>query len=470
MSNFPYNSQLDAFELFHLVQEEDALHSPSPRRSHALEALGHALSGSLGSAISNAALYPVDLIITRLQIQRQLRKDQSTPSQDEYKGFVDGVQKIYHNEGGISGLYTGILQDTGKTIADAFLFFLIYSFLRDRRIARHARLNAGKKVSLPALEELGVGFVAGSVTKLATTPIATIVTRKQAAAFMSTESQATEGQGTASQTPLRTTPTARQIARDILDEKGPLGFWSGYSASLVLTLNPSITFFLFETLKKILLPRDRRQNPPPSLTFLLSAVSKACASSLTYPFSLAKARLQAGGASSAHEERDEQKVVGQDFERKGTRKAARATIFSTVLAIAQTEGPQALYEGLHVEVLRAFFSHGITMLVKQFIQRLLVRAYYLLSVILGRYKRRRHAAAKRLSDKAKASVEYYNLAMARASQKIEEAGSSVRRKANETAEFVGEYVQEDEELGERWKELYGTVGLSRWFDKISDER
>ncbi|EXJ53913.1 hypothetical protein A1O7_09249 [Cladophialophora yegresii CBS 114405] len=468
MSNFPYNSQLDAFELFHLVQEQDALPSPRPRRSQALEALGHALSGSLGSAISNAALYPVDLIITRLQIQRQLRKDQATPSQDEYKGFVDGVQKIYHNEGGLSGLYTGLLQDTGKTIADAFLFFLIYSFLRDRGIARHARLNAGKKVELPALEELGVGFVAGSLTKLATTPIATIVTRKQAAAFMSTSTESQTGEG--QQTQSRSTPTARQIAQDILDEKGPLGFWSGYSASLVLTLNPSITFFLFETLKKILLPRDRRQNPPPSLTFLFSAVSKACASSLTYPFSLAKARLQAGGVSSAHEERDEKKVVGQDFGRKGTQKAARATIFSTVLAIAQTEGPQALYEGLHVEVLRAFFSHGITMLVKQFIQRLLVRAYYLLSIILGRYKRRRNAAAKRLSDKAKASVEYYNLAMARAGQKIEEAGASVRRKANETAEFVGEYVQEDEELGEKWKELYGTVGLSRWFDKISDER
>jgi hypothetical protein len=455
----------DAFELFHLVQEEDALPSPTSRRSHALEALGHALSGSLGSAISNAALYPVDLVITRLQIQRQLRRDQATPSQEEYKGFVDGVRKIYHNEGGISGLYTGILQDTGKTIADAFFFFLIYSFLRDRRIARHARLNAGKKAGLPALEELGVGFVAGSLTKLATTPIANIVTRKQAAALISTHSQATDGQSTSLQT-----PSARQIAQDILDEKGPLGFWSGYSASLVLTLNPSITFFLFESLKKILVRRDRRQNPPPTLTFLLSAISKACASSLTYPFSLAKTRLQAGGASSAHEERDEKEVVGRDFGHKGTRKAARATIFSTVLTIAQTEGPLALYEGLHVEVLRAFFSHGITMLVKQFIQRLLVRAYYLLSIILGRYKRRRNAAAKRLSEKAKASVEYYNLAMARASQKIEEAGSTVRRKANETAEFVGEYVEEDEELGEGWKELYGAVGLSRWFDKISDER
>jgi hypothetical protein len=34
---------------------------------------------------------------------------------------------------------------------------------------------------------------------------------------------------------------------------------------------------------------------------------------------------------------------------------------------------------------------------------------------------------------------------------------------------VGEYVLEDEELGDKWKELYG-IGLAKWFDKGSDER
>jgi len=460
MSSFPYNSQLDAFELYHIVQEADTRPLPGAGTSHVAKALGDALSGSLGSAVSNALLYPVDLIITRLQIQRQLRKDQSLPGQDEYKGFLDAVQKIYHNEGGIPGLYTGLLQDSGKTIADAFFFFLIYSFLRDRRVARHSKLNGGKKSSLPALEELGVGFIAGSLTKLATTPIANIVTRKQAAAMMQAQGQNESYKS----------PSTRSIVQSILDDKGPLGFWSGYSASLVLTLNPSITFFLFETLKRLTLPRAQRQNPPPSLTFLLSAISKATASSITYPFSLAKARLQAGGTSSQNEESDEKEVVDADFKYKETRKAARTTIFSSVLSIAQTEGVSALYEGLHVEVVRAFFSHGMTMLVKQGIQHLLVRTYYLLSIILGRYKRRRNASAKRMAEKARTSVEYYNLAMARASEKLEVAGQSVRQKAFETAEFVGEYVPEgDEAVGEQWKELYGE-GLARWFDRSSDER
>lgn len=329
-------------------------------------------------------------------------------------------------------------------MADSFLFFLCYSFLRDRRLA--ARGNAK---SLPALEELGVGFVAGGLTKLATSPIANIVTRKQAAALLAARDSDDDN------TEIKV-PSARQIAQDIMQEKGITGFWSGYSASLVLTLNPSITFFLFEMLKKVFLPRHRRDNPPKSLTFLLSALSKSCASFITYPFSLAKARLQAG---AKHEDHDEQEAVGGDVESEQGLKAAKATVFSTVLTVAQTEGVSALYEGLQVELVRAFFSHGMTMVAKQVIRRFLVKAYYVISILLGRYKRK--MGSKRLAERARSSVEYYNLAMARASERIEEASKAVKQKANETAEFVGEYVEE--EAGE-WRDLYGTTGLARWLD------
>ncbi|KEF52086.1 uncharacterized protein A1O9_11712 [Exophiala aquamarina CBS 119918] len=457
MSN-SYDSQLDAFELYHRQRASEP-DKPRPRqdaasKGSALEALGHGIAGSAGAALSSAALYPIDLIITRLQLQRQLRSDQSRPGEGEYKSFLDAIEKIYKNEGGVAGLYTGILQDTGKTVADSFLFFLGYSFLRERRLAARAHGNAKAK-SLPALEELGVGFVAGCLTKLATTPIANIVTRKQAAVLLAAKaSNNNESDGLK-------VPSARQIAQDIMQEKGITGFWSGYSASLVLTLNPSITFFLFETLKRLLLPRHRRDNPPASLTFLLSALSKSCASSITYPFSLAKARLQAG---AKREDPDEEEVVDRDVASEKGRRAARASVFSTVLTVAQTEGVTALYEGLQVEVVRAFFSHGMTMVVKQIIQRFLVKAYYIISIILGRYKRKL-GGSRRLAERARSSVEYYNLAMARASERIEEAGLAVKQKANETAEFVGEYVEE--EAGE-WRDLYGTTGLARWLDSGRD--
>ena len=426
-----YNSQLDAFELHHLIQEQ----SSSLLSGHLLQSLGHALSGSIGASVSNVITYPLDLIITRLQIQRQLKKH-NDDGNEEYKGVEDAARRIYNDEGGVKGFYTGVVQDTVKTIADSFLFFLLYSFLRERRLRR----LGGDAKGLHALEELGVGFVAGAVTKAATTPIANVVTRKQAAAL--TADPGADGE------------TTQQIINQIREEKGIAGFWSGYSASLILTLNPSLTFFLFEMLKRVTIPRRRRGNPPAAMTFLLSASSKSIASAVTYPFSLAKSRLQVGGKK---ESQDEDESVQKDMKGVKRREAVRETIFSTLFTIIEREGWTNLYEGLPLEMFKGFFSHGITMLVKQGMQRVLVRLYYILSVVLGRYKRK--ASGKRLQQRSRENVEYYNLGMARAADRIEQGVNLVKGKANETAEFIGEYVPEE---GTDWKELYGTVGLSKW--------
>jgi hypothetical protein len=468
----------DAFVLYHKAQEAQSESESflSPNRT-ALPALGHAIAGSTGAAISNLCTYPLELIITRLQIQRQLRKDGSTPSDFEYSSLRDAAQKIYSNDGGLAGFYTGVLQDTGKTIADSFFFFLAYNFLRSRRIA--ARSDGSSKAVLPAIEELTVGFMAGSFTKLLTTPIANIVTRKQASAMTSAKPE-----GPAKE------PTTSQIAHDILDKKGILGFWSGYSASLILTLNPSLTFFLFQTFKR-LLPRSQRNNPPAVATFFMAAFSKACASALTYPFSLAKSRAQAGGKE---EEESEKKNLDKDIKDasggalpggRKQRAAAQSTIFSTLLEIAQNEGYQGLYEGLHLEIAKGFLSHGITMIVKQAVHKLIVQAYYVLAIIISRYRSRADPEALAQSARQR-SYEYYDLARARAAERVAAAKEQMREaqksasglmdsvtggvqgavssamdRANETAELVGDYVEEETE---EWRSLYGT-GLAKWFDE-----
>ena len=327
-----------------------------------------------------------------------------------------------------------------KTIADSFLFFLLYNFLRERRIRQ---LGDASKGQLRALEELSVGFMAGAVTKLVTTPVANVVTRTQVRSMTDSPSQNASGKKSG----------AREIAQEIMNEKGIRGFWSGYSASLILTLNPSLTFMMFEMLKRVTLRRDKREKPPPWMTFLLSALSKMVASSVTYPFSLAKSRLQVGGKKENKEEKQEvEKDVGG---RKG--RMLEDTIFGTILSIIEREGWSSLYEGLGLELTKGFFSHGITMAVKQGIQRLLVKLYYLMSIIFGRYRRK--LSGKRLRERARENVEYYNLGMARAADKIESMVEGARQRANETAELVGEYVEED---SEEWRDLYGTVGLAKW--------
>lgn len=64
--------------------------------------------------------------------------------------MFDAAEKIYNKEGGLTALYAGVLQDTGKSIADSFLFFLFYNFFRQSRIQK----AGGSSKSLPVLDEL----------------------------------------------------------------------------------------------------------------------------------------------------------------------------------------------------------------------------------------------------------------------------------------------------------------------------
>ncbi|KAL9603511.1 MAG: hypothetical protein Q9179_002181 [Wetmoreana sp. 5 TL-2023] len=355
----------DAFDLYHQVHEVEG-----PKKflgGPALPALGHATAGSTGAAISNLVTYPLALIVTRLQIQRSLRDDSPGHAEDGYRSLQDAVTKIYKREGGLVGFYVGVIPDTVKTVADAFLFFLAYNYLRHARL----RARAGASKLLPIADELSVGFVAGAFAKFFTTPIANVVTRQQVASILSK-----------SQPPGSKDFSIQATASRIRSQKGLQGFWSGYSASLVLTLNPSLTFFLFETLKRLLIPRHKRSNPPPQATFLIAAISKAIASTITYPFSLAKSRAQTS-SKSVNEKDTEEKDTARKVQRdttsttESTRAKAPSNVFSTILQVSRAEGLSALYEGLGGEVLKGFFSHGLTMILKQAVHRLIIQLYYL---------------------------------------------------------------------------------------------
>ena len=341
-----------------------------------MPALGHAVSGAIGSAISNVAVYPLDLIITRLQVQRQLRKEHVDTSDHDrdYRGVLDAVAKIYRREGGFAALYTGVAQDTGKTIVDSFLFFWLYNFFRQRKLSK----QGPRARSLPALDELVVGALAGALTRLITAPIANVVTRKQTAAMTASTSSSSQGGPT-------NVPSTKAIIRSIIEEKGPQGLWSGYSATLVLTLNPSITFFLYEFLKRALLPSHRRSKPGPRATFLLAAISKAVASTVTYPFSLAKTRAQVSSRASSPVKNEKGVDSGatagvledESDSRKCQARASRKSALFMILEVVRTEGILGLYDGLAVEVLKGFLSHGMTMLVKESVHRFIVKTYYL---------------------------------------------------------------------------------------------
>lgn len=74
-------------------------------------------------------------------------------------------------------------------------------------------------------------------------------------------------------------------------------FFAGFKVSCILTLNPSITLYLFALFKLLLLPKRKQEHPPASAIFITSALASAVASTICFPAILAKTRLQSRGPS-----------------------------------------------------------------------------------------------------------------------------------------------------------------------------
>lgn len=223
------------------------------------------------------------------------------------------------------------------------------------------------------------------------------MTRKQTASFFAPNS--TNGQGDT----LRE-PSFAEVLHVIRAEKGFLGLWAGYSATLVLTLNPSITFYLQHALKKALVDRGK-QGESSAMVFLVAALSKVVATATTYPFNIAKTRAQVSAPESPRPDAEE-KDTGRpasagavDAVRRRLRRLAGETIFATVAKIGRTEGVGALYDGLAGELLKAFFNHGTTMLSKEIVHKLIVQLYFFILDFM-----RRSPSAKILLARASGKV------------------------------------------------------------------
>ena len=414
--NMVYNSQLvsyllalhrlhhaefgpeDAFSLYHIIQEEAGNGSAASGVGPALPALGHALAGSLATAGAKVLLYPIDLVVTRLQVQRQLRgkgeaESAARDADKEYSNVLDAAQKIFKSEGGLKAFYTGCAPAVGKGIADSFLFFLAYTFLR-----QYEQRRIGGDRHLPVSKELGVGIAAGVFAKLFTTPVQNIVTRQQTAALVAArDPTSTTTPGESDQLSIK------DIALQIRSERGLAGFWAGYSESVILTLNPAITFAVDILLKRLLRRSSRRENDnkepiSPHLTFLIAALSKAIATTLTYPAMLAKSRAQTATPSS--EEEDD--ATPPDLEKPASANStatrrrlqtlirytsvyANYNLFLLLRSIYRTEGLSGLYSGLEGEVLKGFMSHGLTMMMKEKAHVGVIRAYYFLLKLTRRW-------------------------------------------------------------------------------------
>ncbi|CAE6529852.1 unnamed protein product [Rhizoctonia solani] len=259
-------------------------------QSEQLTAFGHALAGALGGVFSNAVVYPLDTAKTRIQATDASERDKKGKGRDgsNHLSIIPLLMRILKEEG-VKGCYGGFGASMANTFFMQYAYFFFYSFVRTTYMKRLARKQPpGKVQQLSTSVELLLGAVAGALAQIFTLPVSVIATRQQ----IGKSKSAAEAEAS----------SFVNVGREIVKEDGVGGLWAGIKPSMVLTVNPAITYGAFERIKSVMLASTGSPKLTPGKAFLVGALSKTLATVVTYPYIMAKVRLQAGNISGSGSE------------------------------------------------------------------------------------------------------------------------------------------------------------------------
>ncbi|KAF4619556.1 hypothetical protein D9613_005237 [Agrocybe pediades] len=282
----------------------------------------HAIAGAAGGIVAMSATYPLIFLSTRAAVET--KKEQKST----YQAIVDIIKR----EGAL-GLYSGLSSSLlGIAVTNGVYY---YFYERSREIILRARTGTNKALSTP--ESMLTGLIAGSATTVLSNPIWVIQT-SQAVRTMGEDNQAitTKKLG------------FLETVQSILAKDGVGAFWRGIGPALVLVINPIIQYTAFEQLKNFIVSRRTSKlraagaaTAVAVLTdmdfFLLGALSKLIATTLTYPYIVVKSRLQAGSANALKYK----------------------SSLDGLLTIVKEEGIEGLYKGVGSKVVQSVLTAAI---------------------------------------------------------------------------------------------------------------
>lgn len=286
-------------------------------------------------------------------------------------GLFEGVLEILRGPEGIRGLYKGLGANVLNTFSMQFAYFYWYSFIRNFYITRISkRAGSAAPIAIGTAMELAIGALAGAVAQVFTIPVSVIATRQQLAGRTSdptggvsssdgkaygktTISGAPAGkESEEKKTPLKDAASKAAakvtqddsflgVARDIMKDDGITGFWRGLKPSLVLTVNPAITYGVFERVKSIILATSSDGKMTPWRSFLVGAVSKTLATIVTFPYILSKVRLQA-------------------------KNSPYTSAFDVLGKIAKEKGIPGWYQGMQAQIMKAVLTQAILFVARDY--------------------------------------------------------------------------------------------------------
>ncbi|XP_073754951.1 electrogenic aspartate/glutamate antiporter SLC25A13, mitochondrial isoform X5 [Callorhinus ursinus] len=271
--------------------------------------------GSIAGAVGATAVYPIDLVKTRMQNQRSTG---SFVGELMYKNSFDCFKKVLRYEG-FFGLYRGLLPQLLGVAPEKAIKLTVNDFVRDKFMSRDG--------SVPLAAEILAGGCAGGSQVIFTNPLEIVKIRLQVAGEITTGPRV----------------SALSVVRDL----GFFGIYKGAKACFLRDIPFSAIYFPCYAHVKASFASESGQISPGSL-LLAGAIAGMPAASLVTPADVIKTRLQV---------------------------AARAgqTTYSGVMdcfrKILREEGPRALWKGAGARVFRSSPQFGVTLLTYELLQR-----------------------------------------------------------------------------------------------------
>ncbi|KAM8844205.1 peroxisomal membrane protein PMP34 isoform 2-T2 [Spinachia spinachia] len=281
------------------------------------EGLVHAVSGAMGSVTAMTVFFPLDTARLRLQVDEN-RRAKSTPA----------ILAEIIKEEGLSATYRGWFPVICSLCCSNFVYFYCFHSLK-------AGWLKGQQST--ATTDLVVGFAAGVVNVLLTTPLWVVNTRLklQGSKFRNTDLRPTNYCGILD--------AFAQIVRD----EGLGALWNGTLPSLLLVLNPAIQFMIYEGLKRQI-RRGLLRELSSVEVFIIGAVAKAVSTIATYPLQTVQSILRFGQFSES---------TGESKLRSSLR-----TIKCLLVNRIRTYGMLGLFKGLEAKLVQTVLTAALMFL------------------------------------------------------------------------------------------------------------
>uniref|UniRef100_A0A7N8YH31 Solute carrier family 25 member 12 n=2 Tax=Mastacembelus armatus TaxID=205130 RepID=A0A7N8YH31_9TELE len=303
---------------YHLAEAHRQVHAHETSRPVWLQAAESAYRFTLGSiagATGATAVYPIDLVKTRMQNQRSTG---SFVGELMYKNSFDCAKKVLRYEG-VFGFYRGLLPQLIGVAPEKAIKLTVNDFVRDKFTTQDD--------TIPLSAEILAGGCAGASQVIFTNPLEIVKIRLQVAGEITTGPRV----------------SALTVVRDL----GFFGLYKGAKACFLRDIPFSAIYFpVYAHTKAKLADEDGRLGPLQLLT--AGAIAGIPAASLVTPADVIKTRLQV---------------------------AARAgqTTYSGVIdcfrKILKEEGFRAFWKGAGARVFRSSPQFGVTLVTYELLQR-----------------------------------------------------------------------------------------------------